>query len=477
MTALQVLDPSLEPVLAKMLFKQSGRMMLRLGDTDVDYNEDFKFYVTTKLPNPHYPPEICVKVTVINFTVTLKGLEDQLLASIVGHERPDLEEQNNELVVQIADGEKKIFELEGEILEQLANATGDILADDVLIDTLAASKVTSNEVEAATQVAETTKIGIDVAREKYRIAATRASILYFVVADMAGVDPMYNYSLVYFNGMFDSIMDQAETSDDLSKRLENLIYFSTKFVYSSICRGLFEKDKPLFSFMIAAKIFLNSGRVAEGEWSFVLRGAGLVDYEALPPNPQPKWLTPETWGNVMTAKDLPGFEPLPSSVSAADAAVWSDYVNSDFPEEMKLPGAFANISEFQRLVVLKIFRPEKLVFGIPRYVAAELGEEFITPPNFDLASAFKDSGPMTPMIFVLSSGADINMYLNDLAANLGFTDKMRSISLGQGQGPLAEAMFTRAADMGEWCVLQNCHLAVSWMPSLEKLCEQVRVHI
>ena len=101
MTALQVLDPSLEPVLAKMLFKQSGRMMLRLGDTDVDYNEDFKFYVTTKLPNPHYPPEICVKVTVINFTVTLKGLEDQLLASIVGHERPDLEEQNNELVVQV----------------------------------------------------------------------------------------------------------------------------------------------------------------------------------------------------------------------------------------------------------------------------------------------------------------------------------------------------------------------------------------
>merc|ERR1719181_2500630 len=90
------LDPSLEPVIGKQLFKSAGRWMLRLGDTDVD-NNDFQFYVTTKLPNPHYPPEVCVKLTIINFTVTLKGLEDQILANIVGHERPDLEEANNAL--------------------------------------------------------------------------------------------------------------------------------------------------------------------------------------------------------------------------------------------------------------------------------------------------------------------------------------------------------------------------------------------
>jgi dynein heavy chain len=474
----EAMDPSLEPVLAKTLFKQAGRLMLRLGDTDVDYNEDFKFYITTKLPNPHYPPEICVKVTVINFTVTLKGLEDQLLASIVGHERPDLEEQNNALVIEIADGEKKVFELEGEILEQLANASGDILADDSLIDTLSKAKTTSNEVEAATKVAEDTKIGIDLAREKYRVAATRASILYFVVADMAGVDPMYNYSLVYFNLMYDQIMDQAEKSDDLQTRLDNLIYFSTKFVYNAVCRGLFEKDKPLFSFMIAAKIFLNAGTVADAEWSFVLRGAGLIDMDALPPNPQPDWLTQLVWANVATvSKNAPiaGFEGLAASVAASDSAGWKAYVESDTPETMTLPGAFATLTPFQRLVILKVFRSEKLVFGIPKYVEETLGREFIIPPAFDLASAFKDSGPMTPMIFVLSSGADINMYLNDLARNLGFFDKMRSISLGQGQGPIATAMFNRAADMGEWCVLQNCHLAVSWMPSLEKLCEQLEV--
>ena len=56
--------------------------MIRLGDSDVEYNKAFKFYMTTKLANPHYLPEVCIKVTVINFTVTKTGLEDQLLRSV-----------------------------------------------------------------------------------------------------------------------------------------------------------------------------------------------------------------------------------------------------------------------------------------------------------------------------------------------------------------------------------------------------------
>jgi dynein heavy chain len=62
-----------------LIFLQGGRTMIRLGDTDVDYDDNFRFYVTTKLPNPHYLPEVCIQVTLINFTVTPSGLEEQLL--------------------------------------------------------------------------------------------------------------------------------------------------------------------------------------------------------------------------------------------------------------------------------------------------------------------------------------------------------------------------------------------------------------
>jgi dynein heavy chain len=72
----EFLDPSLEPLLQKNIIKQAGQYVIRLGETWVPYSNDFKFFVTTKLSNPHYLPEICIKVTIINFTVTPEGLED-----------------------------------------------------------------------------------------------------------------------------------------------------------------------------------------------------------------------------------------------------------------------------------------------------------------------------------------------------------------------------------------------------------------
>ena len=95
------LDPSLEPILLKQIFKKGPQLMLKLGDTDIPFNHDFRFYITTKMPNPHYLPEITIKVTLINFTVTLSGLEDQLLIEVVRFERIELEEKRVSLILQV----------------------------------------------------------------------------------------------------------------------------------------------------------------------------------------------------------------------------------------------------------------------------------------------------------------------------------------------------------------------------------------
>ena len=100
------LDPSLEPILGKQLQKKGQQWLLRLGDQDIPYSHEFKFYLTTKLPNPHYIPEICIKTTIINFTVTPKGLEDQLLAEVVRFERIELETKRVELILQISADKK-----------------------------------------------------------------------------------------------------------------------------------------------------------------------------------------------------------------------------------------------------------------------------------------------------------------------------------------------------------------------------------
>jgi len=73
-----------------------------LGDHSGLHDERFHLMMTTKLPNPHYLPDLQVKVTLLNFSVTPKGLEDQLLSDVVRFEKAELEEKANSLVIQLA---------------------------------------------------------------------------------------------------------------------------------------------------------------------------------------------------------------------------------------------------------------------------------------------------------------------------------------------------------------------------------------
>lgn len=101
---LETIDPALNPILNRAVVKQGGMNLMKLDDRMVSYNDKFKFFITTKLTNPHYPPEISTKTTLINFAVKKQGLEDQLLGIVVRKERPQLEEQKDTLVTTIAKG-------------------------------------------------------------------------------------------------------------------------------------------------------------------------------------------------------------------------------------------------------------------------------------------------------------------------------------------------------------------------------------
>ena len=472
------LDPSLEPVLMKQIFKRGGQYLIHLGDSDVPYSDEFKFYITTKLANPHYMPEVCIKTTIINFTVTMSGLEDQLLVDVISNERPDLEERNAQLVVSIAADQKVLKEIEEKILAMLANASGNILDDEELINALDESKETSTTIKTRLKDAEVTREEIANTREGYRSVATRGSVIYFVIAKLALVDPMYQYSLQFYKTLFCQRLAKSEKSDDLDKRLEIMIEDVTKNMYLNICRGLFEKDKMLFSFSIATSIKMQRGEISAAEWKCFMVGPGVADEAAIDGNSPPAdWLNSgDIWNNlVMMENTMPHlFGGLPSDVSKNEKKWRKAFFETSAPHESKLPDGWDDkLTTFQKLLLLRAMRPEKLVFGVRVYVIRELGTMFAESPAFDLDAAYDDSSNMTPLIFILSPGADINDYLLELASKKG-KDTLASrgiISLGQGQGVIAERLMAQARQTGDWVCLQNCHLAVSWLPKLEMILE------
>lgn len=169
--------------------------MVKIGEKEIDFNWSFRLILHTKLSNPHYKPELQAQTTLINFTVNRDQLEDQLLAEVVKVERPDLEQMRIQLTKQQNTFKITLKELEDGLLQKLASAGSEILSDRDLVLNLEKSKKTATDIGTKVIESKITSKKIDSAREEYRIAATRASIIYFIMNDLIKINPMYQFSL------------------------------------------------------------------------------------------------------------------------------------------------------------------------------------------------------------------------------------------------------------------------------------------
>ncbi|XP_067360331.1 dynein axonemal heavy chain 1 [Channa argus] len=464
------LDPALEPVLLQQTFKQQGSTMLKLGDSIIPYHESFKMYMTSKLPNPHYSPEVSTRVTLINFTLSPSGLQDQLLGQVVAEERPDLEEAKNQLIISNAKMKQELKEIEDEILFRLSSTEGNPVDNEELIQVLEASKIKAGEIKAKVIVAEKTEKDIDATRLEYVPVAVRAQILFFCVSDLSNVDPMYQYSLEWYLGIFMAGIANSERADTLKNRIANINEFFTFSLYSNVCRSLFEKHKLMFSFLLCARILMNENKIDMAEWRYLLSG-GMPTQELT--NPAVSWLSERAWLDILGLSALDNFKNLAESFTG-HLQNFKRIFDSNQPHREPLPGEWdTELDSFQKLCVLRCLRSDCLIQGLQDFVSAQLGQRFIEPQTSDLSAIFTESSPSTPLIFVLSPGTDPAADLYKFADVMQFSKKLNAISLGQGQGPWAEAMMHTAMERGQWVFFQNCHLAPSWMPSLERLIENI----
>jgi len=517
-------DAVLQPVVSRNTIKRGNKRVVKLGDKEIVLKDSFKLFMQTKLSNPHYPPEIQAETTVINFTVTEDGLEDQLLFLVVRLERPDLARKKSELIIQQNEFKVTLAALEALLLEKLANAEGDILDDTELILSLEEAKKTSDEVKEKVVYAQETEAKINETSEYYRPTGSRGSLLFFLLCDLCKMHTFYKYSLdsyvmvvtravnsvtlrkpkeVKVEEVKAEVAEEEKDPDDedeeaaeeeevveeeeeeeeiielagkeLVQRVILLEKIITFFVFDYTRRGLLDADKLTVCTMMTMKILVRSGKVSKEETDMLIRAPPDPNPPVMPENAR-SWLTETQWAQLKSLEGLEAFKKggkLTESLEQ-DSLGWKRWFQEEKAEQADLPRSARDLSPFHRLFLLRVLRQDRIGAALTQFITDNLGMEFIEQAPFDMETSYEESTMITPFFFVLFPGVDPTPTIEALGKKLQITEangRLVNISMGQGQETIALNALTKSAKEGGWIMLQNIHLMQDWLKQLERALE------
>ena len=361
------IDAVLDPVVARQTIKRGRNTVMKLGDKEVDYDPNFRLYLQTKLSNPHYKPEIAAQTTLVNFCVTEKGLEDQLLALVVEKERFDLQQESSNLVRQLGEYTVQITKLEDNLLFRLANSQGDILEDIELIENLEETKRTATEIAEKVTEAKQTQANINQIREVYRPVAARGALMYFLIDILNVLDRVYQYSMANFVYILKKGMDltpggndgqvhvpeakrRAEpfSKDETHLRVAALIETMSETIFGYIASGLFERHKLIVASQLTMAVLKKEGKLQQAKFDWLLRGPRVAGTD----NPLAEWIPTPNWECIQSLREVEGYDALPGDLEGS-AKRWREWMELERPEEEPMPGDWKKYPDFEKLLLFR----------------------------------------------------------------------------------------------------------------------------
>jgi len=496
------IDPVLNPVLNKEIRKTGGRVLIRLGDQDVDFSPSFMIFLATRDPAVHFTPDLCSRVTFVNFTVTPSGLTDQCLHSILRAEAPDVYEKRKFLITTQGECRVKLKNLEEELLNTLSECEGNILEHDRVISTMERLKRETEEIESKFRDTEEVFGQIESVSSVYKELASCFSRVYFVLDSLSQIHFLYLYSLSFFQDIFQIILHDNPNLGgvtDRTQRMDILLRDLFLRMYHSVCGGLSHEDQIVFALRLAQLRLsfsaAGAGAIGREEMEFLLRGGDRVVQQQESRSVRSR--LPDVLVDALDEKQQRMLGELVETVTSHGALPghmsehadeWAAFLAAH-SAELRVPSSwFATCAQggggsppqeaFHTLLLLKCLRPDRLPVGLARFITAVFGEEFLRIPELDLRAITTAQHATSPILLCSTPGYDASFRVDDLAVDVRKPrDLYKSVALGSAEGfELADRAINEGVKKGSWVLLKNCHLAPQWLVSLEKKLHAVKPH-
>ncbi|XP_063804701.1 cytoplasmic dynein 1 heavy chain 1 [Pseudophryne corroboree] len=478
-------DPILNPVLNREVRRTGGRVLITLGDQDIDLSPSFVIFLSTRDPTVEFPPDLCSRVTFVNFTVTRSSLQSQCLNEVLKAERPDVDEKRSDLLKLQGEFQLRLRQLEKSLLQALNEVKGRILDDDTIITTLENLKKEAAEVTRKVEETDIIMQEVETVSQQYLPLSTACSSIYFTMETLKQIHFLYQYSLQFFLDIYHTVLYENANltgTTDHTQRLSVITKDLFQVAFNRVARGMLHNDHITFA-MLLARIKLK-GTIGEPtydhEFQHFLRGKEIVLGSASVP--KMSGLTEEQVEAMIRLSNLPAFRDVMSKVEADDQFfIW---LESSSPEQTvpyiwnEDKPATPIGQAVHRLLLIQAFRPDRLLAMAHIFVSTILGDSFMSVIDQPLDLAYivdTEVKPNTPVLMCSVPGYDASGRVEDLAAEQN--SQITSIAIGSAEGfNQAEKAINTAVKSGRWVMLKNVHLAPAWLMQLEKKLHSLQPH-
>ncbi|EFA11266.2 Dynein heavy chain, cytoplasmic-like Protein [Tribolium castaneum] len=457
----EVIKPFLVNLMTKTTFFKNENEFIDIGGHVVEYNQKFVLYMTTDLKFPKYGPEIYDKLTIVDFGMTRFSLDEHLLTCVVEVEKPTLKRLKKTLNTERKRNKDALYNIEERILKTLSESTTDILEDEAALQILDESKILSKSIQQKQEALMEIEITLKTFRAGYETVSKHATNLYFTSFQLAKINHMYQFSYKWFIEVYSESIQKAQKFKDLAQRRASLIETLTYELYCKISRGIFERDKLLFSFLLCTNLLVAEKKIRLKEIELLVN-PDVTAEESVGPG----WLPQKIWHSICSLNAVVANFP---QFFAVNQGHFRKIFESAAPENEFFP----NSASFTKLLILSRLRPDRLNRGITQFVSNELGDKYVKPPFFDIGVSFIESHILSPLVFITQEGSDPISSLLNFAKTKHFDNKLTLNCIKSGQEDAFEAVIDKGKALGLWVCLQNCHLLTSYLPLLDLKLEEI----